>query len=176
MNLKLEKINMKIVIIAGIAVILVLTALFILFRTNILFDNNSNKDKDKSNTNTATNTNTNTNTGTNTNTNHDDPDDPKNMTVSESAKNRTKSTKRLNIEEKKYIINENAEKAFEDKEKNVACMRPGANCTMDVSSLKLYSEDEEIGFFIHGCSGTVTAVYDEAKKEFIIDMSKVVCK
>jgi len=179
MKLKFEKINMKIVITVGIAIILLLTALFIIFRTNILFD--SNKDKDKSNTNTNTisntNTNTNTNTGSNTNTSHNDPNDPQNLKVSEEAKNRTKTEVRLNEKEKLYIIEENAKNDLGER-RWAQCKqyKIEEDCHWEVSGLTKYSADYDTGYFITGCTGMVYMTYDEEKKEFVYDMSKVECK
>ena len=72
-NLRFEKVNMKIVVLVGVTIIAILTAMFIIFRTNLIIDRDKDKDP-----NTTENGNGNGNSGGESGNNGDDPgEDPK---------------------------------------------------------------------------------------------------
>ena len=81
--MKFEKLNTKVVVAIGVAVILVLTLVFIIFNTDLIV--NHKKDNSNTNTNSASNT----------------------ETISDEAKDRTKDVNDLNSVEKKYLIEQN---------------------------------------------------------------------
>jgi cell division protein FtsI/penicillin-binding protein 2 len=174
---KFEKINMKLVAIIGVIIILFLTILFIIFRTNLIINNGKKDDSEKTNSTSTSNSSSrsNTNTNTDSNTNTTNSNNSNNKIVSEEAKSRTKSESKLTLAEKEYIFEDNARKNLTGTVAET-CKKPENNCSWEVGAISRYSQDYDIGFFITGCTGTVSTKYDEAKKDFVFDMSKVVCK
>ncbi len=189
---KFEKLNMKLVVAIGVSIIVILTVLFIIFRTNLIVNHKKNNDTNSSTTsNTASNTDSNTNedpsntdtdsntnTNTSSNTNYEDPDEPKEeQTVSEEAKNRTKPSEKLNLKEKKYIIEENLDKIVEADKKNLAkeCSTKDS-CVAYAENNLVYGKDEKVGYTVGNCSGKIFINYDKKKDDFTYDLDAVKCK
>jgi hypothetical protein len=189
-NIKFEKINMKLVIAIGIVVILILTAIFILFKTDLVIDKKDKKSNSNSNSvsNSASNSNSNpdpSNSNSNSNPNYEDPDDKQDPnTISEAAKNRTKQATKLNELEKKYIIEENMKTELSaDKDSQKECSIKNKDisdgttvCALVVAGYIDYTNNYDFGYSLSGCSGEVKYTYDPDKKEFNLDFSKVTCK
>lgn len=86
-KLKFEKVNMKIVLAVGIGIIALLTAAFIIFRTNLII-NHKDSDKDKKpNTEETNKPNNPTTPGGESGNNEDDPENPGNEGVSGNSGN-----------------------------------------------------------------------------------------
>lgn len=187
-GIKFEKINMKMVIAIGIGIILILTAIFILFRTNLIIDRSGNK-KDPDNSQNGGNNNggdtedpDGNNGGDKKDPDYEDPDDetPNNSNgISEEAKNRTKTAERLNEEEKKYIMEENMvwdltnDKEVYNENKDI-CSKE--TCNAQATSYLWYDLNGKYGAKIQGCTGEITFIFDEKQNKFVFDFSKVTCK
>lgn len=176
-NLKFEKINMKFVVAIGLAVILILTLIFIYFRTNLFVDrskkNSNSNSNSTSNSSSNSNNDSNSNSNSNSNPNYEDPDDKNDdLTVSDEAKNRTKSPSKLNQKEIEYLLQENFESIAEDSAKE--CNEKGY-CNINVVDLLTYTHDPKVGITIANCNGNMYFVYDEKTKKFDYDMTKVKC-
>lgn len=150
--MKLERINTKIVVAVGVAIILVLTIIFVIFNTDIIVKHNK---KD---------TNTNSNSGQNT------------EVVSEEAKDRLKDVNLLNAEEKKYIIEQNFLGYLKEIETTILeqmkidCLEKDS-CPFGIEDYLVYTEDPLTK--ISGCSGKLSVTFD--KNDPKVDMSGVSC-
>jgi hypothetical protein len=176
MKLKLEKINMKWVIGIGIGIILILTVLFILFRTNLIFENtsgnNNNGEKEPNGGYCEDEEDCDE---------PDIPDDPDELgrpgLVSQEARDRTKPAYRLTPDEKLFIIEENLRALIEEnKESNKErCAKMCRNDTATTLRHYRFSEERRANVQISGCRGFAYWNYDSDKGEFIIDLSNVKC-
>lgn len=201
-NLKFEKVNMKLVIAIGVAIILVLTAMYIIFRTNLIIDHDkkqnnnevtenengeSNKgdkdpetDPDNPNGGSSEGNNEQGNNGENGSNqeepNYDDPyEEVDEGKVSSEAKKRTKSKDKLNIAEKKYIIKENMENELSALESDAEIKKNCVDdnaCILAVENFNYYKEENDL---IDDCSGEATFKYDKKKKKLVLDTSSVKC-
>lgn len=188
-GIKFEKINMKLVIAIGIVVILILTAVFIIFRTNLIIDrSNDKKDPDSSQSG-----NDNSKPGNSDNEgekpenpdddkdepNYDDPKEENNNStgVSEEAKKRTKKVERLNVEEKKYIIEENLLNSLNQSPTlKTSCEGEKKQCRRFVKNLLYYTNERKYGYVISNCSGYVDYHYDKRNNKFVVNSSGIECK
>ena len=155
--MKFEKLNTKVVVAIGVAVILVLTLVFIIFNTDLIV--NHKKDNSNTNTNSASNT----------------------ETISDEAKDRTKDVNDLNSVEKKYLIEQNFLTYLESLDPTVLeqmkkeCVEKGS-CPIDIKDLLDYVKDKENpdkSTTISGCSGKLSYTFENG--EVKVDMSGVVC-
>ena len=179
---------MKLIAAIGVVVILILTVLLIIFRTNLIVNHKKTDNSDSNSTsnsvsNTGSNTNTGSNdTGSNTGSNpnpYEDPEEDNSTGVSDAAKNRTKYVERLNKDEKEYVIKENVRNviiAQESLQKD--CSK--YVCIFDVQYYNLYSNSDEYGRTLKNCSGKFKFQYfpdekDEDKK-YVYDFSDLKCK
>lgn len=184
-GIKFEKINMKLVIAIGIVVILILTAVFIIFRTNLIIDrSNDKKDPDSSQSG-----NDNSKPGNSDNEgekpenpdddkdepNYDDPKEENNNStgVSEEAKKREKPAEKLNQAEIEYLMQENNEMLV-DEETLKECTEKRF-CYMEAEHLTTYSEKYEIGYVIGTCTGNLYFQYNENTKKVEYDFSEIKC-
>lgn len=204
-NWKFEKINMKLVIAIALVVIFLLTAAFIIFKTNLIIEHKDKDEKnpvvdngepndpnDPSNPDNPDDPSNPDNPGSgddpskptdpnkpNNPGNQDDPsiyDDPEEDGIAKNVKNRTKKAKDLVAEEKEYIIKENVEKKIaKTKELQEKCT-DNKKCRVDVKDYLTYSSDKEIGKKIDGCKGKVIFRYDKDKKTTTFDLSELNCE
>ena len=197
-KIKFEKVNMKIVIAIGVFVIALLTAAFIIFRTNLIIDHDKNnnpdaQENDKENGNNDSEDNDDEETpiepGTEDNKddendddkkddekeepNYDDPEEEDENTVSKEAKKRTKDKSKLTEAEKHYIIQENVTEELKDNDIIKKDCVGNTSCRVDVDKYNKYKSKKDK---LTGCSGKVNFTYNKKKDKFVFDMSEVKCK
>lgn len=183
-NFKFEKLNMKLIIAIGVAIIIILTAIFIIFRTNLIVNHKkteSNSNSNSSSTSNSTsndesNSNSDSNSSSNSNPNYDDPEEVTTDTVSEEAKNRTKVVSKLNTAEKLYILEENMEADISTVEGLKNDCSADSWCGLDVADYDYYTNNYEYGYVVSGCTGTIYFSYDAKTKEWSFNTSEVTCE
>ena len=199
-KLELEKVNMKIVIGIAIGLVVILNAMFIIFKVNIILDNdkkdepNTEESDGSSNSNNPTEgedqTDSDNPSDPDNSSNPDEPnnngsnseetdekepnyDDPDENEVSEEAKDRTKKKEDLTLIEKEYILQDNILNDVgtgSDVKKNCG---GDVFCVMPVSDCNYYQSKKDK---ITSCKGDVIFSYNEKTKTLEFDMSEVECE
>ncbi len=199
-KLELEKVNMKIVIGIAIGLVVILTAMFIIFKVNIILDNDKKDEPNTEESDGSSNSNNPTegedqtdsdnpsdpgnssnpdepnNNGSNSEENDEEEpnyDDPDENEVSEEAKDRTKKKEDLTLIEKEYILQDNILNDVgtgSDVKKNCG---GDVFCVMPVSDCNYYQSKKDK---ITSCKGDVIFSYNEKTKTLEFDMSEVECE
>ena len=191
---------MKIVIGIAIGLVVILTAMFIIFKVNIILDNDKKDEPNTEESDGSSNSNNPTegedqtdsdnpsdpdnssnpdepnNNGSNSEeTDEEEPnyDDPDENEVSEEAKDRTKKKEDLTLIEKEYILQDNILNDVgtgSDVKKNCG---GDVFCVMPVSDCNYYQSKKDK---ITSCKGDVIFSYNEKTKTLEFDMSEVECE
>lgn len=191
---------MKIVIGIAIGLVVILTAMFIIFKVNIILDNDKKDEPNTEESDGSSNSNNPTegedqtdsdnpsdpgnssnpdepnNNGSNSEENDEEEpnyDDPDENEVSEEAKDRTKKKEDLTLIEKEYILQDNILNDVgtgSDVKKNCG---GDVFCVMPVSDCNYYQSKKDK---ITSCKGDVIFSYNEKTKTLEFDMSEVECE
>ena len=202
-KLELEKVNMKIVIGIAIGLVVILTAMFIIFKVNIILDNdkkdepNTEESDGSSNSNNPTEgedqtdsdnpsdpgnssnpdepNNNGSNSSNSEGTDEEEPnyDDPDENEVSEEAKDRTKKKEDLTLIEKEYILQDNILNDVGTGSDVKKNCGGDVFCVMPVSDCNYYQSKKDK---ITSCKGDVIFSYNEKTKTLEFDMSEVECE
>jgi len=175
--MKIENVNMRKVIMIGGIAILIITALFILYRTDILFSrsNGAQEGSDSYRPDVPDNP---------------DPDPEKPpvnpdwpgginpSNIREGVRNRTIAQYELTSEERMFILMENAKEWLpKTPTQTFFCREPetGERCVFDMVVIGQYSNNQAIGLVILQCSGNLIANWNAERKEYIFDVSQLRC-